>query len=436
MLFFFFFSSRRRHTRWPRDWSSDVCSSDLRSACLRVREQAKPSKRAAALWPRFEDQVERRFGGAPETGKAAGGDYLPQALFAGLCAERRSNFLRKRGRRAEQRRGSVERASNRIEIVLEFVTRERLDDHPCAVLLQRAPYMRRGARGIPHVVQAIEERNEIIVLARIVLGFRDLETDAVGNAGILCALLGGFDGFVMIIEGKKLGLGIMLRHQNGGSAETAADIGHARAVLEFGFNTFERRNPVGDQIGGIAGTEESLSSDKQLRVMLVPAEALTGLEPFGQLLFRARGSQRHLERARHEAGTCFVRHGESLLIRKVELGIGCVVSHIAPGCLGAEPFANVAFRGAGALGKLGRGLPAAGGKRFVESEFVADANQRGVKRRAEIYEGFAQKFMQFVLIDVHASSPSNLTAKGGILECYTRPIRAQSNIQQQRLSRE
>src|SRR5207253_7641852 len=28
-FFVFFFSSRRRHTRWPRDWSSDVCSSDL-----------------------------------------------------------------------------------------------------------------------------------------------------------------------------------------------------------------------------------------------------------------------------------------------------------------------------------------------------------------------------------------------------------------------
>src|SRR6266487_7046794 len=26
----FFFSSRRRHTRWTGDWSSDVCSSDLR----------------------------------------------------------------------------------------------------------------------------------------------------------------------------------------------------------------------------------------------------------------------------------------------------------------------------------------------------------------------------------------------------------------------
>src|SRR5690606_40638199 len=28
-LFLFFFSSRRRHTRFSRDWSSDVCSSDL-----------------------------------------------------------------------------------------------------------------------------------------------------------------------------------------------------------------------------------------------------------------------------------------------------------------------------------------------------------------------------------------------------------------------
>src|SRR5437868_12085852 len=31
-FFFFFFSSRRRHTRSKRDWSSDVCSSDLSAA--------------------------------------------------------------------------------------------------------------------------------------------------------------------------------------------------------------------------------------------------------------------------------------------------------------------------------------------------------------------------------------------------------------------
>src|SRR2546422_4116702 len=35
MSFVFFFSSRRRHTRCSRDWSSDVCSSDLNRAVKR-----------------------------------------------------------------------------------------------------------------------------------------------------------------------------------------------------------------------------------------------------------------------------------------------------------------------------------------------------------------------------------------------------------------
>src|SRR5256884_3954191 len=39
-LFFFFFSSRRRHTRCSRDWSSDVCSSDLEVGLLRMTEPA------------------------------------------------------------------------------------------------------------------------------------------------------------------------------------------------------------------------------------------------------------------------------------------------------------------------------------------------------------------------------------------------------------
>src|SRR5256886_7069657 len=35
---FFFFSSRRRHTRFDCDWSSDVCSSDLSTTYLKLRE--------------------------------------------------------------------------------------------------------------------------------------------------------------------------------------------------------------------------------------------------------------------------------------------------------------------------------------------------------------------------------------------------------------
>src|SRR5258707_598717 len=37
--FLFFFSSRRRHTRYWRDWSSDVCSSDLAPTVVTGLEQ-------------------------------------------------------------------------------------------------------------------------------------------------------------------------------------------------------------------------------------------------------------------------------------------------------------------------------------------------------------------------------------------------------------
>src|SRR5207249_9736926 len=41
--FYFFFSSRRRHTRSKRDWSSDVCSSDLsRSTTRRASDRSLP----------------------------------------------------------------------------------------------------------------------------------------------------------------------------------------------------------------------------------------------------------------------------------------------------------------------------------------------------------------------------------------------------------
>src|SRR5690625_1491569 len=62
----FFFSSRRRHTRWPRDWSSDVCSSDLPFGAgqecrhsfdrfVRDRFLSKVCNRSAGLLPQKYD---------------------------------------------------------------------------------------------------------------------------------------------------------------------------------------------------------------------------------------------------------------------------------------------------------------------------------------------------------------------------------------------
>src|SRR5690606_40494497 len=60
----FFFSSRRRHTRFSRDWSSDVCSSDLLTVCSSSRSrwgrgapfQAFPHLAGTSTWgpaPRY-----------------------------------------------------------------------------------------------------------------------------------------------------------------------------------------------------------------------------------------------------------------------------------------------------------------------------------------------------------------------------------------------
>src|SRR5207249_9600020 len=46
---YFFFSSRRRHTRSKRDWSSDVCSSDL-STNVANRSFYADTELNASLW--------------------------------------------------------------------------------------------------------------------------------------------------------------------------------------------------------------------------------------------------------------------------------------------------------------------------------------------------------------------------------------------------
>src|SRR5258707_8722816 len=59
---FFFFSSRRRHTRYWRDWSSDVCSSDL------VHQNGG----------KHQDDGDDNAGAGPESGEREGGGPEPQ----------------------------------------------------------------------------------------------------------------------------------------------------------------------------------------------------------------------------------------------------------------------------------------------------------------------------------------------------------------------
>src|SRR5437870_11537938 len=65
----FFFSSRRRHTRWPRDWSSDVCSSDL----LLLPREGVLDPVYLANYPPVPGPGEGSWRGKPDRGRLRGG---------------------------------------------------------------------------------------------------------------------------------------------------------------------------------------------------------------------------------------------------------------------------------------------------------------------------------------------------------------------------
>src|SRR5699024_7707632 len=88
-LFFFFFSSRRRHTRSKRDWSSDVCSSDLASSVrlvsirTSVRVSSGSSSGGSWYWSKPMGPPRRRSwrtvpirGRSDATGRGGGGTPL------------------------------------------------------------------------------------------------------------------------------------------------------------------------------------------------------------------------------------------------------------------------------------------------------------------------------------------------------------------------
>ena len=73
-------------------------------------------------------------------------------------------------------------------------------------------------------------------LSRKLFGFRNFESDAVRESVALRGFARRFDRFVMVVESEEARIGESLRHQQGGRAFAAADVGHSRARLEFFFD--------------------------------------------------------------------------------------------------------------------------------------------------------------------------------------------------------
>src|SRR5699024_11741667 len=96
VFYFFFFSSRRRHTRSKRDWSSDVCSSDLGG-----RGAAPPGRPRRPGWRPRPASPPRRTSPAPRTGPAASAPCRPRSEERRVGKEGRSRWSPKQEKQKE-----------------------------------------------------------------------------------------------------------------------------------------------------------------------------------------------------------------------------------------------------------------------------------------------------------------------------------------------
>src|SRR5690606_39903315 len=112
MICDFFFSSRRRHTRFSRDWSSDVCSSDLlkTSAELKTDYAYAPDQRIYARFftGGFPVNSARNVGSA--------GNYLVPGTLRSeerrvgkIAQERRKRVVKNMKKEVRQTQGSSDK---------------------------------------------------------------------------------------------------------------------------------------------------------------------------------------------------------------------------------------------------------------------------------------------------------------------------------------
>src|SRR3712207_9261515 len=104
----FFFSSRRRHTRYWRDWSSDVCSSDLKHAGPGARVEVAVTVADGAVVVEVSDDG---TGAGPVSRSGNGLRGIAEQIGRASCRERVQISvvavpLKKKRRRRRYREGS------------------------------------------------------------------------------------------------------------------------------------------------------------------------------------------------------------------------------------------------------------------------------------------------------------------------------------------
>jgi hypothetical protein len=175
---------------------------------------------------------------------------------------------------------------------------EWFDQHPRAGGVERSTHVVPHADRVTHVVQRVEEREQIVAATGIVRGARDLEGDAIIQTLPLRGLARPLDRLTVVVETHELGGWERLGHEPRRGPVTAADVGDAAALLELGLHAVEGGDPGRHEVDGVPKAEEAFGAVEEGRVVLMLAHALSRPEDLGDPGLRLHGGLGQQERAR------------------------------------------------------------------------------------------------------------------------------------------
>jgi hypothetical protein len=160
---------------------------------------------------RLDDQIEWCLGCPAHRTEPRRSQHLLELPWSGLSAENVRPLLRDGVGAAQRGRGSVVEPADRIDVVLDAIAREWLDQHDRAVIGHGVCSVPGGINRPAHIVQAIEEADQVIVVPRVAISLRDLKFHTVVDARIPGHISGRGNRFLMNVEPPepacRIGLG-------------------------------------------------------------------------------------------------------------------------------------------------------------------------------------------------------------------------------------
>lgn len=183
-------------------------------------------------------------------------------------------------------------------------------------------------------------------------------------------------------------------HDNGRRSVPTADICDLRSRFQFCVDAIERREPVLDEVGGVARAEELFRPAKQTVMMLLPSQPRARAKSLRHSRFVVIDRRGGVKPSGHGDRAFRIREDRLLLLAHRKTAALRLVIDIARRSLVSQPLAHVSRIKPSALGQC-RGIRRPDFSQSpVKAQAVAEDNQRAAHNCTQVSDQFPNQILQ------------------------------------------